>query len=195
MAHILEFRILRKKGLQASGAAFLTPPGVTCREAGVAWEVRALGGTITPVCAADYDFFTQIGLALRSAAWNLYHMAIPNKWIRAVLLKEHWNTQPDPLHIPFNSVPSLETQVDEGSGGDDDESNMSSEVLTMPTTLKKSSRQRADVVVHTPSRRPGQNWNKQRNIRKRFSRKGFKILRLGLQRRTITQAVPSTDIL
>lgn len=26
MAHILEFRILREKSLQASGAAFLTPP-------------------------------------------------------------------------------------------------------------------------------------------------------------------------
>lgn len=132
-------------------------PYSTCRGAGVAWEVRALGGTITPVCAADYDFSTQIGLALRSAAWNLYHMAIPNKWIRAVLSKEHWNTQPDPLHIPFNSVLSLETQVDEGSGGDDDESSMGSEVLSMPTALKNSSRQRADVVVHTPSRRPGQN--------------------------------------
>lgn len=67
MAHVLQFRIVRKKSLQASEAAFLTPPGVTCREAGVAWEVKALGGTITPVCATDCDFSSQIGLALRSA--------------------------------------------------------------------------------------------------------------------------------
>lgn len=153
MAHVLEFRIVRKKSLQASGAAFLTPPGVTCREAAVAWEVKALGGTITPVCATDYDISSQIGLALRSAAWNFYHMAIPNKWIRAVFSEEHWNTEPDPLHIPFNPVLALEPQVDDTTGEDDGESSMSSEVPSMATTPKKNSRERADVIVHMPSRR------------------------------------------
>lgn len=122
MAHVLEFRIVRKKSLQTSGAAFATPPFMTCREAGVAWEVKTLGGTIMPVCATDYDFSSQIGLALRSAAWNFNYMAIPNKWIRAVFSEEHWNTDPDPLHIPFKPVLALEPQVDNTTGGDDGES-------------------------------------------------------------------------
>ena len=150
---------MRKKSLHASGAACLTPPGVTCREAGVAWEVRALGGTITPACAEDCDFTTQIGLALRSSAWNFSHMAISNKWIRAVFSEEHWNTEPNPLHIPFNPVLSLKTQVDNGTCGDGEESRMGSEVLSMPTTPKEKSRQRADVIVHSPSR---QAWAKPR---------------------------------
>lgn len=188
MAHVLEFRIVRKKSLQASGAAFLTPPGVTCREAGVAWEIRALGGTIKPVCATEYDFSSQIGLALRSAAWNFYHMAIPNKWIRAILSEEHWNTKPNPLHIPFNPVLALETQVDNETGGDGEESSMGSEVLSMPTTPKKKSRQRADVVVHIPSRRPRQSLNKRMDpIRRRLPRNGCKMVRLKVQRRSIDQ--------
>lgn len=36
MAHILEFRIVRKKSLNLSRVVFLTLPGVTCREAGIA---------------------------------------------------------------------------------------------------------------------------------------------------------------
>lgn len=196
MAHVLEFRIVRKKSLQASGAAFLTPPGLTCREAGVAWEVRALGGTITPVCATDYDFSSQIGLALRSAAWNFYHMAIPNKWIRAIFSEEHWNTEPDPLHIPFNPVLASDTQVDNETGGDGEESSMGSEVPSMPTIPKKKTRQRADVVVHTPSRRPGQSLEKRRDlIRRRLPRNGCKIVRLRVQRGPIAKGVPSTNVL
>ncbi len=196
MAHLLEFRIVRKKSWQAYGAAFLTPPGVTCREAGVAWEVRALGGTITPVCATDYDFSSQIGLALRSAALNSYHMAIPNKWIRAVFSEEHWNTEPDPLHIPFNPVLVLETQVDNTTGGDDEESSMGSEVPSMPTTPKKNSRYRADVVVNTSSRRPRQSLENRKDlVRRRLPRNGCKIVRLRVQRGPIAQGVPSTNVL
>lgn len=196
MAHVLEFRIVRKKSLQPSGEAFLTPPGVTCREAGVAWEVRALGGTITPVCATDYDFSSQIGLALRSAAWNFYHMVIPNKWIRAVFWEEHWNTEPNPLRIPFNPVLALEAQVDNTTDGDDEESSMGSEMSCMPTTLKKRSRHRVDVVVHTPSRRPRQTLENRKNlVRRRLPRNGCKIVRFRAQRGPIAQGVPSTKVL
>lgn len=192
MAHILEFRIVRKKSLHASGAAFLTPPGVTCREAGVAWEVRALGGTITPVCAKDHDFSSKIGLSLRSAAWNFYHMAISNKWIRAVFSEEHWNTEPNPLHIPFNPVLSLESQVDNGDG-DGEESSMGSEMPSMPATPMKERSQRADVVVHTSSRRPRKNLdNRGKFTPGRFPRNGCKIVRPTWP---IAQGVPSANVL
>ena len=75
-------------------------------------------------------------------------MAIPNKWIRAVFSEEHWNTEPNPLHIPFNPVLSLKTQVGNGTCGDGEESRMGSEVLSMPTTPKEKSRQRADVFFY-----------------------------------------------
>ena len=192
MAHILEFRIVRKKCLHASGAAFLTPPGVTCREAGVAWEVRALGGTFSPVCAKDHDFSSQIGLSLRSAAWNFYHMAISNKWIRAVFSEEHWNMEPNPLHIPFNPVLSLEAQVD-SEDGDSEESGMGNELPSIPTTPKKKSSQRADVVVHTPSRKPRKTLEKRGKFaRGRFPRNGCKMVR---RTALIAQGVPNANVL
>ncbi|KAJ5894014.1 hypothetical protein N7495_005705 [Penicillium taxi] len=43
IAHILEFRCIRSGRLNGDNA-FVTPPGLTCREAGTAWEVRTFGG-------------------------------------------------------------------------------------------------------------------------------------------------------
>lgn len=126
----------------------------------MAREIRALGGTVTPVCASDYDISSQIGLALRSAAWSFSHMAIPNNWIGAVFSKEHWKTEHDPLHIPFRPVFSLITLADNETRLDGEES----------STPEKRARQKGDVVVHITARR--------------LPRNGCKIVGL------ITQGVP-----
>ena len=49
LAHVLEFRNIRRTKLQSDRQLFQTPAGITCREAGTAWEIRAFGGRIYPV--------------------------------------------------------------------------------------------------------------------------------------------------
>lgn len=47
LAHVLEFRSIQSCQLRSDGEPFNTPPGVTCHEAGTAWETHAFGGQFT----------------------------------------------------------------------------------------------------------------------------------------------------
>lgn len=79
--------------------------------------------------------------------------------------------------------------------GDSEECSMDGDVSSMPTTPRKKSRQRADVVVHYPSRRPGKNSNKRRDfIRGRFPRNGCKIVERSAQRGLTAQGVPRANL-
>lgn len=133
---------------------------------------------------------------MRSAAWNFSCMAIPSKWIRALFSEEHWKTESDPLHIPFRPVLSSTALVDNETGRDGEESCMSREMPSMGPLPKKRVRQRGDVVVQIPARRPEQNREKRRDlIRRRLPRNGCKIVGLGAQRGPISQGVSSANIL
>lgn len=117
-------------------------------------------------------------------------MAIPSKWIRALSSEEHWKIEPDPLHITFRPVLSSTALVDNETGRDGEESCMSKEMPSMGPMPKKRLRQRGDVVLQIPARRPEQNRDKRRDlIRRRLPRNGCKIVGLGAQRGPISQGV------
>lgn len=65
---------------------------------------------------------------------------------------------------------------------------------SMTSKLKQWVRQRGDVVVHIPTRRPRLNTEKRRD-RRRLPRNELKIVRLGAQGGRISQGVPSSNVL
>ena len=85
-------------------------------------------------------------------------------------------TWDDPLHLPLHPVLSSIALVDNETGRDGEESCMSREMPSMGPMPKKMVRQRGDVVVRIPARRPEQNRDKRRDlIRRRLPRNGCKI--------------------
>lgn len=101
-----------------------------------------------------------------------------------------------PLHIPFRPVLSSTALVDNETGRDGEESCMSREMPSMGLLPKKRVRQRGDVVVQIPARRPEQNREKRRDlIRRRLPRNGCKIVGLGAQRGPISQGGSSANVL
>ena len=44
LVHIFELYSTRGGKVRSNGQPFETPAGVTCRETGTAWEIRAFGG-------------------------------------------------------------------------------------------------------------------------------------------------------
>ncbi|KAI2723332.1 hypothetical protein CBS147318_263 [Penicillium roqueforti] len=70
MAHILEFRCIRACKLRTEDEPFEIPPGIICREAGTAWELRSFGGRIYPVCQPDGSLYNIQGLCLEIASCN-----------------------------------------------------------------------------------------------------------------------------
>lgn len=104
LAHILEFRSIRKSKLMASGQPFPSPPGFTCMEVGSAWELRTFGAVLTPVCFIKDDLSTILGFAARSASWNNHYMAVSNECISQLLLQSFWDTNPKSARIPFQPI-------------------------------------------------------------------------------------------
>ncbi|KAJ5800115.1 uncharacterized protein N7518_002183 [Penicillium psychrosexuale] len=102
MAHILEFRCIRACKFRADDEPFDTPPGITCREAGTAWEVRSFGGRIYPVCQPDGSLYNIRGLCLKSASWNFDVMKMNEEWILKLFTEAHWK-QEQPLKVPIDA--------------------------------------------------------------------------------------------
>lgn len=106
LAHVLEFRIIREKKCLPSGDPFPSPPGITCGEVGVAWEMQFFGAALTPISAIDDDLNYIIGFAARSSAWNFGYMAVSNSWILQLFKKSFWSGDFDEksVKIPFQPV-------------------------------------------------------------------------------------------
>jgi hypothetical protein len=68
LAYVLEFRSIRAGRLRSNGQPFETPTGVTCREAGTAWEIRAFRGRVYPVCQPKNSLANMRGLCIKSTA-------------------------------------------------------------------------------------------------------------------------------
>ncbi|KAK2741735.1 hypothetical protein FQN55_008235 [Onygenales sp. PD_40] len=102
LAHILEFRCIRKGRLRPDGKPFETPPGITCREAGTCWETRAFGGQVYPVCTGKTSLLLLRGICIQSSAWNFDMMKLNEGWIRRLFSEDHWVTDPHPLRPPID---------------------------------------------------------------------------------------------
>lgn len=76
LARVLEFRCIREGKFRPDGKPFETPPGITCREAGTAWETRAFGGRIHPVCEIKKSLFQIRGICIKSSAWSFEMMKV-----------------------------------------------------------------------------------------------------------------------
>ena len=102
LAHVLEFRNIRGGKLRSDGQPFQTPAGVTCREAGTAWEMRAFGGRMYPVCQPENSLANIRGLSIKSTAWNFDVMKANKTWIRQLFTGSYWTTTHLPLRPPID---------------------------------------------------------------------------------------------
>ena len=102
LAHVLEFRNIRRTKLQSDRQLFQTPAGITCREAGTAWEIRAFGGRIYPVCQPENSLANIRGLSIKSTAWNFEAMKANETWIRQLFTESHWTNTQLPLRPPID---------------------------------------------------------------------------------------------
>ncbi|KAJ5085026.1 hypothetical protein N7532_009797 [Penicillium argentinense] len=102
LAHVLEFRSIRAGRLRSDGQPFETPAGVTCREAGTAWEIRAFGGRVYPVCQLENSLANMRGLCIKSTAWDFDMMKVSENWIRQLFTESHWTTVQLPLRPPID---------------------------------------------------------------------------------------------
>ncbi|PYI00087.1 hypothetical protein BO71DRAFT_436902 [Aspergillus ellipticus CBS 707.79] len=101
MAHILEFRGIRKAHLDNNSEPFITPPGITCPEAGTALERYVFGGKVQPVCTRLNDLMFIQGLYLNSSAIDYKMMKMNQDWIRGLFSERHWETAPKPTEAPL----------------------------------------------------------------------------------------------
>ncbi len=101
IAHVLEFRCIRGGKLNDDQEPFQTPPGITCMEAGSAWEENTFGGIISPVAFSKNDLFTTIGCCSRSVSWNFNYMVVSVDFVLRLLTKPFWDNNPVNLTIPF----------------------------------------------------------------------------------------------
>ncbi|KAL4784395.1 hypothetical protein BJX76DRAFT_221182 [Aspergillus varians] len=106
MAHVLEFRCVHAGQLRNDQEPFKTPPGITCREAGTAWELRAFGGRIYPVCQPQNSIANMCGLCIRSSSWDFGMMKVNEDWIRCLFTESYWREnsqrQGHPLRPPID---------------------------------------------------------------------------------------------
>lgn len=102
LAYILEFRYMRQGRVQPSESPFQTPPGLTCREAGTAWESRVFGGRVYPVCDPEDSLPDIHGISLVSSSGNFNHMKISPHWIHQLFSESHWTTVEHPLRPPID---------------------------------------------------------------------------------------------
>lgn len=101
MAHILEFRCIRACKLRTEDEPFEIPPGIICREAGTAWELKSFGRRIYPVCQPDGSLYNIQGLCLEIASCNFDVMKMNDDWILKLFTEEHWK-QEQPLKAPID---------------------------------------------------------------------------------------------
>lgn len=117
LAHVLEFRSIRGGQLLRSDddGEPLNTPGVTCREAGTAWETRAFGGRIYPICGVENSLVNMRGLCISSNAWNFDMMKANEKWIRELFRESHWTTTTavHPLRAPIGKYARFALLEDE----------------------------------------------------------------------------------
>lgn len=116
LAHVLEFRSIRKAQLGDDGEAFETPPGITGTEAGTSWETRVFGGSISPVSiGSDLRYIT--GLSIQSFRWRYLNMAMHFEWISRLFDENFWVERVTPrLFVPYNLELALTSSIlfDEG---------------------------------------------------------------------------------
>ncbi|OXV12212.1 hypothetical protein Egran_00027 [Elaphomyces granulatus] len=135
LAHTLEFRSIRKGKLVSGDKPFGTPPGVTGREAGTAWETRAFGGKIFPVCEVENVLRDIRGLCIRSSSWNFDMMKANGAWIRQLFKEQHWVTEQRPLQPPIDTYALCSIFEDE--------------LISVPSTPMKPKRHEKDVVLQS----------------------------------------------
>ena len=135
LAHTLEFRSIRKGKLVSRDKPFGTPPGVTGREAGTAWEIRAFGGKIFPVCEVENALRDIRGLCIRSSSWNFDMMKANGAWIRQLFKEQYWMTEQHPLQPPIDTYALCSVFVDE--------------LIIAPSTPMKPKRHEKDVVLQS----------------------------------------------
>ncbi|KNG85121.1 hypothetical protein ANOM_007091 [Aspergillus nomiae NRRL 13137] len=102
LAHVLEFRSSRAGQLRSNNEPFETPPGITCRKAGTAWETRAFGGRVYPVCQVENLLLTIRGLCIENSAWNFDMMKVNENWTRQLFTESYWTMAPHPLRPPID---------------------------------------------------------------------------------------------
>ena len=126
IAHILEFRSVQKGVLDPSGKPFESPPGLTCADAGSAWEYNVFNGVISPICYTEGDLSTILGLSARSQFWNGNFMAISNQWISELFLETFWIST-NSLRPPYQPILSVSARCGPSSLDDEEsEENLSS---------------------------------------------------------------------
>ncbi|KAE8419816.1 hypothetical protein BDV36DRAFT_128091 [Aspergillus pseudocaelatus] len=113
LAHVLEFRSIRAGQLCSDNEPFETPPGVTCREAGTAWETRTFGGRVYPICQAENSLLNIRGLCIKSSAWNFDMMKVNENWIRQLFTESHWIIALHPLRPPIDKYAQYAILEDE----------------------------------------------------------------------------------
>lgn len=102
LAHVLEFRFIRKGSFREDGEPFETPPGLTCTEAGISWEKNTFGGSISPVSPGS-DLMSIIGLSIQSSKWRYLHMPLSYAWINGLFNENFWAGGDSPrLIVPYN---------------------------------------------------------------------------------------------
>lgn len=102
LAHVLEFRFIRKGSFREDGEPFESPPGLTCTEAGISWEKNTFGGSISPVSPGS-DLMSIIGLSIQSSKWRYLHMPLSYAWINGLFNENFWAGQASPrLIAPYN---------------------------------------------------------------------------------------------
>ncbi|PWY88281.1 hypothetical protein BO70DRAFT_178548 [Aspergillus heteromorphus CBS 117.55] len=102
IAHVLEFRMIRGGKLNAQSRAFLTPPGLTCREAGTAWESNVFGGKVVPICSRPSDLLRIQGLCINGSAVGYKMMKINEEWMHGLFNETHWQTTKRPTQAPLD---------------------------------------------------------------------------------------------
>ncbi|KAE8352719.1 hypothetical protein BDV28DRAFT_134607 [Aspergillus coremiiformis] len=113
LAHVLEFRSIRAGQLRSDNEPFETPPGVTCREAGTAWETRTFGGRVYPICQAENSLLNIRGLCTKSSAWNFDMMKVNGNWICQLFTESYWIITLHPLRPPIDKYAQYTILEDE----------------------------------------------------------------------------------
>lgn len=88
--------------LQDDGQPFETPPSITYRKAGTAWETRTFRSRLLPICVSENNLMTIRGLCIQSSAWNHDMMKVNENWMRQLLTESHWATTQRLLRPPID---------------------------------------------------------------------------------------------
>ncbi|GAB1194725.1 hypothetical protein APSETT444_003974 [Aspergillus pseudonomiae] len=102
LAHVLEFRSSRAGQLRSNNEPFETPPSLACRKVGTAWETRAFGGRVYPVCQVENFLLTIRGLCIENSTWNFDMMKVNENWTRQLFTESYWTMAPHPLRPPID---------------------------------------------------------------------------------------------